>query len=120
MSDRAVPNLPSRNFDITEQFYAALGFVRGWRDDGWMILDRGELKLEFFPYPDLDPAASWFSCCLRLDDLAAFHAPCRAAWIAETCRGWPRINPPKREMSGLDIAYLVDPDGSLVRLLQNR
>jgi len=119
MSDRAVPNLPSRNFDITEQFYAALGFVRGWRDDGWMILDRGELKLEFFPYPDLDPAASWFSCCLRLDDLAAFYGLCGEAGITETCRGWPRMHPPKRETSGLDIAYLVDPDGSLVRLIQN-
>lgn len=70
--DRATPNLPSRDFDGTSRFYAKLGFVEGWRDDGWMILKRGSLTLEFFPHPSLDPAQSWFSCCLRLDDLAAF------------------------------------------------
>ena len=33
------------------------------------------LKLEFFPHPELDPLTSWFSCCLRLDDLDG--VPCR-------------------------------------------
>jgi hypothetical protein len=31
----------------------------------------------------------------------------------------PRLNPPRLEESGLTIAYLVDPDGSLLRLVQN-
>ena len=39
-----------------------------------MILQRGGLQLEFFPYPDLDPATSSFGCCLRLDDLDAMVA----------------------------------------------
>jgi predicted lactoylglutathione lyase len=34
MPDRATPNLPSRDFDATEAFYAPLGFERTWRDDG--------------------------------------------------------------------------------------
>nr|ATB52363.1 bleomycin resistance protein [Escherichia coli] len=38
-----------------------------------MILQRGDLMLEFFAHPGLDPLASWFSCCLRLDDLAEFY-----------------------------------------------
>jgi len=50
-------------------FYGALGFTQTWRDEGWMILRRGGLTLEFFPYPDLDPAESSFGCCLRLDEL---------------------------------------------------
>ena len=70
--DRATPNLPARDFETTSLFYASLGFIEGWRDDGWMILRRGDLTLEFFPYPDLDPLTSSFSCCLRLDDLDAF------------------------------------------------
>ena len=55
-SDRAVPNLPSRDFDATEAFYAGFGFDRTFRNEGWMIITRGGLQLEFFPYPTLDPA----------------------------------------------------------------
>ncbi len=58
--DQATPNLPSRDFAATAGFYAALGFDEAWRDAGWMILRRGDLLLEFFRYPDLDPAASSF------------------------------------------------------------
>jgi catechol 2,3-dioxygenase-like lactoylglutathione lyase family enzyme len=117
--DQATPNLPSRDFAATSVFYAALGFVEGWRDSGWMILERGALKLEYFPFPDLDPLTSSFGCCLRLDDLAAFYEVARAAGITEQRSGMPRLSPPRREASGLTIAYLVDPDGSLLRLVQN-
>lgn len=117
--DHATPNLPARDYEATSRFYAALGFAEGWRDDGWMILKRGEVMLEFFPYPELDPLTSWFSCCLRLDDLDAFYAACVASGIPEQCRGQPRLHPPKLEASGLRIAYLIDPDGTLLRLIQN-
>lgn len=84
MSDHATPNLPSRDFEATSRFYIALGFVQGWRDDGWMILTRGELTLEFFPHPDLDPSTNDFSCCLRLDDLDTFYEICKSTGLAET------------------------------------
>ena len=119
MTDHATPNLPSRDFDATLAFYAPLGFVAGWRDKGWMILKRGALALEFFPYPDLDPLQSSFGCCLRLDDMPALVEACRAAGIAQRRTGVPRISAPRREASGLDIAYLIDPDGTLLRLIQN-
>lgn len=117
--DHSTPNLPSRSFADTSVFYARLGFVEGWRDDGWMILTRGGLSLEFFPFPDLNPAQSSFSCCLRLDDMAELYETCRAAGLPEQCRGWPRLHPPKKEDSGLTIAYMVDLDGTLLRLIQN-
>jgi catechol 2,3-dioxygenase-like lactoylglutathione lyase family enzyme len=123
MADHATPTLPSRDFAATEAFYAALGFATQWKDGGWMILTLGpkdsRVQLEFFPYPDLDPATSSHGCCLRLDDLAAFHAACLAAGIEQKPTGWPRISPPRREASGLTIAYLIDPDCSLLRLIQN-
>jgi hypothetical protein len=108
MTDAATPNLPSRNFDVTADFYARLGFEPSWRDAGWMILKRGALTLEFFPHPDLDPATSWFSCCLRLDDLDGFYAV-----------GWPRLHAPKLEPWGGRVGALIDPDCTLVRLIQN-
>lgn len=119
MVDQATPNLPSRNYEKTINFYQMLGFETSWHDANWLILKRGGLGLEFFRYPDLDPAASSFGCCLRLDDLDSFYSICTAAGIDEKSAGWPRLHSPKFEHSGLKIAYLVDPDGSLLRLVQN-
>jgi hypothetical protein len=116
--DHATPNLPSRNFTTTAEFYSTIGFMQGFRDDGWMILARGNLKLEFFPHPDLDPQSSSFSCCLRLDDLDGFYASCKAAGVPEATHGQPRLHPPKTH-DGMQIAALIDSDGSLVRLIQN-
>ena len=119
MTDHATPNLPSRDFEATSQFYARIGFEQGWRDDGWMILKRGGLTLEFFSHPEVDPLTSNFSCCLRLDDLDAFYAACLATGLPETCWGQPRLHPPKLEESGMRIGALIDPDGTLIRLIQN-
>ena len=100
------------------QFYGRLGFAESWRDAGWMILERGDLTLEFFPHPDLDPAASWFSCCFRLDDVNAFFAVALAAGVPEATEGWPRAHRPKQEPWGGLVGALIDPDGTLIRLIQ--
>ena len=117
--DHATPNLPARDFEATSRFYGALGFAEGWRDAGWMILKRGDLTLEFFPYPDLDPLSSSFGCCLRLADLDEFYAVCVVAGLPEQCWGQPRLHPPKIEDSGKRIGALIDPDGTLLRLIQD-
>ena len=119
MTDHATPNMPSRDFDATQAFYAALGFTRTYRDDGWMILSRGDIKLEFFTHPELDPAASWFSCCLRVDDLDALYTVCTGAGIPDQRTGWPRLHPPRVEPWGGRVAALIDLDGTLLRLIQN-
>jgi catechol 2,3-dioxygenase-like lactoylglutathione lyase family enzyme len=117
MADHATPNLPSRDFEATSRFYARLGFTESWRDAGWMILERGPLKLEFFPHPNLDPVESWFSACFRLDDVDGFYAECRAAGLEESDRGAPRLHPPRREVWGGRVGAMIDPDGTLIRLI---
>jgi hypothetical protein len=119
LTDHATPNLPAIDFEATSQFYQMLGFVQGWRDDGWMILTRGSITLEFFPFPELSPGESSFSCCLRLDDLATFYEMCKSSGIPERCWGWPRLHSPQKEESGLTIGALIDPNGTLLRLIQN-
>ena len=119
MADYATPNLPSRDFSATVTFYSTLGFSTLYRDPGWLILTRGGLVLEFFPYADLDPATSSFGSCLRLDDLDAFYRVCAEAGIPEARTGFPRLQPAKAQSSGLRIGALLDPDGSLLRLIQN-
>jgi catechol 2,3-dioxygenase-like lactoylglutathione lyase family enzyme len=118
LSDFATPNLPSRDFAATERFYRKLGFSTRYKSGHWLILERGGAMLEFFLFHEIDPAENNFGCCIRLDDLAAMVEQCVGAGIPESRTGIPRIVPPARDVSGLDIAYLVDPDGTLLRLVQ--
>ncbi len=119
MVNRATPNLPSRDLAATSAFYTRLGFAEEYRDPGWLILARDGATLEFFPFADLDPATSSFSCCLRLDDVDAFFEACVAAGVPITTRGWPRLHQPVLEESGLRIGALVDVDATLLRLIAN-
>lgn len=119
MTNLATPNLPSRNFSQTEQFYEQLGFRPTFRDEGWMILEGWTTVLEFFPHSDLDPLTSWFSCCLRLDDLDRFCELCRSVGIPESDIGQPRLQFPTNQEWGGRMGALVDPDGTLLRLIQN-
>ena len=93
MTDRTTPNLPSRDFSASLSFYAALGFEERFRDDGWMILVRGSLELEFFPSPKLNPRTSIASCCLRVEDVDALHAAFSRAVLPSA--GTPRLTAPK-------------------------
>jgi uncharacterized glyoxalase superfamily protein PhnB len=115
MPDRITANLPARSFSATAHFYERLGFKVDFRDEGWMIMTRGSLELEFFPHPDLEPAASWFSACVRVDDVDALHR----AWSAATlpAHGIPRLTPPGDEPWGLRMFALVDENGSLLRCM---
>ncbi len=117
--DRATPNLPSRNFEATANFYGRLGFGEVWRDASWMILQRGPVVLEFFPHPDLDPAGSWFSFCLRLDDADAFYDACLAAGVSAGADGYSRLHPLEAQAWGARAGALIDLDGTLCRLIQN-
>ncbi len=116
---RATPNLPSRDFKATADFYGRLEFVEAWRDPNWMIVERGSVSLEFFPHPGLDPAENWFSCCLRLDDADGFYAICRAAGLGEAATGQPRLHALQPQAWGARVGALIDIDGTLLRLIQN-
>ncbi len=119
MTDLATPNLPARDMDVTLAFYQALGFERTYGDPGWMILKRGELVLEFFAMPQLKPKESWFSACWRVDDLDAVYAQCASAGLPDDDRSIPRLSSPRVEDSGIRIFYLIDPNGTLIRCLDN-
>lgn len=115
MTDRTTPNLPSRDFAATAQFYERLGFSVDYQSDQWMILARGPLVLEFFPHPDLDPYSSWFSCCVRVRDLDALYTAFAAAGLPG--EGIPRLMLPVLRPWGLREFALIDADGSLLRCI---
>lgn len=115
MKDRITANLPARDFSETATFYEKLGFVVAFRDAGWMILTRGPLEIEFFPYPDLDPATSSFGACVRVADVDALHRDWSSAALPQ--HGIPRLTPPRDEAFGFRMSALVDLNGSLLRCL---
>jgi len=85
-----------------------------------MILHRGGIMLEFFRDPNLNPLTSAFGCCLRLDDVGSFFAVILAAGVPETTVVQPRAHRPRREDWGSLVGALIDPDGTLLRLVQEQ
>jgi catechol 2,3-dioxygenase-like lactoylglutathione lyase family enzyme len=114
--DAITANLPAISFAQTEAFYAALGFEVAYRDLHWMILLSGPLVLEFFPYPDLDPATSSFGACVRVEDVDGLHAQ----WVKADLpsQGIPRLSPLSDAVWGMRTFHIVDENGSLLRVME--
>src|SRR2546425_605998 len=101
MADRATPNLPSRDLVATSQFYARLGFRETFRDEGWLIVERGPLQIEFFPSADHNPRKNLASCCIRVSDLNLLHEAFMGAGLPTSHRDVPRITSPVDQPWGL-------------------
>lgn len=119
MTDRAVPNLPSRDFDVTIAFYRGFGFEVDHQDDGWLILRRGALRLEFFPFPDLVPEESSFMCSIRVDDVDDLYRQIQDSGVVESHAGRPRLLPVRLQPWGQRAGFLIDPDGTQLHLIGN-
>ncbi len=119
MTDHAVPNLPSHDFDDTAAFYGEFGFESEYRDEGWLILHRGELRLEFFLFPGLVPEESSFMCSVRVDDLDGLYRQIKEAGVAEKTAGHPRLHPVRLQPWGQRAGFLIDPDGTQLNLIEN-
>jgi len=119
MGETITANLPSRDFDATEAFYARLGFETRYRGDGWMILGFGDTTVEFFRHPELDPKQSWFSACLRSADIDALHDRFAQAGLPQDNRSIPRLTDPFKLDGAPRMFALVDGDGSLWRVLDD-
>jgi catechol 2,3-dioxygenase-like lactoylglutathione lyase family enzyme len=117
VTDRAVPNLPSRDLARTAAFYGGFGFVELYGDDGWLVLRRGDLQLEFFRKDDLDPRHHDFGCCLRVSDLQELYQAVLAAGVPEARYGLPSVRPITTQPWGQEMSTVLDPDGNLLRMI---
>lgn len=119
MPDRAVPNLPSRDFGGTVRFYGGFGPTPSYRDDAWLILRRGELVLEFFRFDDLVPEASSFMCSVRVDDVDELYEDIKRSGVPEHDAGLPGLRPVQTQSWGQRAGFLVDADGTQLTLIEN-
>jgi len=117
MKNVITANLPSRDFDKTEAFYAKLGFETRFRNAIWLIMGIDETQIEFFPHPKVDPTASWFSACLRTRDIETLHARFSNAGLSTDSTSIPRLTGIFKLDNAPRMFALVDEDGSLWRIL---
>jgi catechol 2,3-dioxygenase-like lactoylglutathione lyase family enzyme len=119
VTDRAAPNLPSRDLATTVSFYGGFGFAVVHRDDFWLVLRRGDLQLEFFLKADLDPRHHDFGCCLRVADLEELYAAVRAAGVPLGHYAHPSVRPIALQPWGQRMSTVLDPDGNLLRMIED-
>ncbi|WP_460274697.1 VOC family protein [Celeribacter sp. ULVN23_4] len=117
MTEVITANLPASDFDKTEAFYTRLGFETRFRNEGWMIMGFGDTQVEFFPHPEVDSKASWFSACLRSDDIEALHTQFSKVGLPTDRQATPRLTGIFKLDNAPRMFALVDEDGSLWRVL---
>ncbi|NIK02792.1 bleomycin resistance protein [Xanthomonas cannabis] len=117
-ADQTIPILPSRAIAQTLAFYRRLGFEGDAHphDAGYAILRRGAAELHFFAHPDLDPAACYAGCYLRVGNVDDVYAALQAAGLP--AQGIPRIDPLADKPWGMREFAIVDESGNLLRIGQ--
>ncbi|MCZ7439903.1 VOC family protein [Micromonospora sp. WMMC241] len=125
-NETTIPLLPCRLLDDVAPFYQALGFQvthRQARPNPYLALRREDLNLHFFGMPEFDPATSYGSCLVVVDDLVGIHrafaAGLRAAYGKVLVSGVPRMSRPRvrRNQDGHTGFSIVDPGGNWIRFV---
>ena len=112
----AAPILPSRDLAETTAFYEQLGFERARFFPGeYLIVNRADVWLHFFPAPEVDPWSSIAGCYLYVEDADALYSEFSAVGLPG--EGIPRLHgPPVDRDYGMREFAVVDPDGNLLRI----
>lgn len=109
-TELARPFLPTRDFEVSKAFYAALGFSKEL-DGEVAIFAAGSGGFILQRYYVEDWAANSMMQ-LMVDDLDGWWAHIRALDLPARF-GVPAPKPPAMQPWGLKVAYLVDPAGVL-------
>lgn len=116
----AIPILPARSMEATVAFYRRLGFdVRVASPTGdYAIAVRGTLEVHFFLHKALVPRESAFGCYFRVHDVDTLFEAFAAIGLPHD--GIPRLTPPEDKPWGMREFALVDENGTLIRIGQER
>ncbi|MDX8145951.1 VOC family protein [Lentzea sp. BCCO 10_0061] len=114
-----IPLLPCASIDEVAEFYVMLGFTvtyRQYRPNAYLSVRRSEINLHFFGIPGYEPAESYSSCLIQVEDprelYEAFAHGMRAVYGQVLLTGIPRMTRPRR-----DGFLVVDPGGNWIRVV---
>ncbi len=110
------PFLATKDLGRSIEFYVAMGWTVGHRDDGLARVELGGHSLYLQAYFQKEWAENTM-VHFSVDDAAAWHA--RAEQVkAEGGFDEVRIRPPKREPYGALVTHVTDPAGVLLHFAQ--
>ncbi|WP_328430243.1 bleomycin resistance protein [Streptomyces sp. NBC_00443] len=125
MSEKTIPILPCRTIQPVLDFYTALGFEVTFQQKSpnpHAVVQRGGIELQFFGMKQYEPAQSFSTCYILIDDVAGLHAAFRAglkaAYGRVPTRGLPRIGPLRDMSYGVRQFLMTDPGGNCIRIGQ--
>lgn len=121
-----IPLLPCAAIDETLQFYVALGFeitYQQQRPNTYGCVKREGIELHFFTLKGFDPANSYSSCVVLVQDVDALHAAfitsLRQHYRKIPVAGIPRITKPNNNNAAGDRRFnVIDPGGNWIRFVQ--
>lgn len=112
------PFVPGRDFELSKQFYLALGFELRFSDKdicGFKHSSGAFLLQNYY----VKEWAENFMLAWAVDDLDAWYAHVQTLDLPGRF-GVPPVKPPKLQAWGLVISYLVDPSGVLWHVSQKQ
>lgn len=112
----AIPILPSRNLAKTLEFYHQLGFERAAEYETYAILCRDGIELHFSLFPEIIPTESYATCYLRVTNVDDWFQI--FSYLSLPIEGIPRLGQLEDKPWGMREFYLIDLDGSLIRIGQ--
>lgn len=120
-----IPILPCRSIDDQIAFYESLGFEVAYRQKApnvYASVQRGGIELHFFVMKGYDPAGSYSSCYVMVDDIdplyADFRAGLKRALGRIPTRGIPRVGALRDMSYGVRQFLMTDPGGNIIRIGQ--
>lgn len=125
MIEKTIPVLPCRSIIETLKFYRALGFEVTYQQEqpsGYAVVQRGDVRLDFFVLPSLDPVQSYATCYILTPDVdtirEAFIAGLRSWLGIVPTSGIPRLGPVEETSYGVRQFIVTDPAGNSIRIGQ--
>lgn len=124
--EKTIPALPCVSLDETLAFYVAMGFeitYQQTRPNTYGCVKRGDIELHFFVMKGVDPANSYSTCLVMIEDAdrlyQAFAAGLRQHFGKLPAAGIPRITKPSNHNAAGDYRFnVVDPGGNYIRFIQ--
>lgn len=108
--------VPSRDFDLSRQFYLALGWRQLYHDDNLALLEIGDSRFYLQNYYQQEWADN-FMLHIGVEDAPAWRD--RVSALIRTGKfAGVRVDGPKPESYGALVTYVWDPAGILLHFAQ--